>query len=185
MKKWATRKPPPHEALFTPRKQQAAPFPFVLDALAELDPYTRPMFGCTAVYVEEKIMLILRDKPAPAEANGVWVATTREHHESLRAELPSLRSISVLGPGVTGWQMLPPDEPGFEEEVMRAVALILAGDARIGKVPTAKRPRGPKTKAKAPKAKAPKAKAPKVKVSAKKAAKAPAKKVAKAKKPGR
>ena len=132
---------------FTPKKPKAVPFPFVLDALASLDPSTRPMFGCLAVYVEDKIVLCLRDKPEPPEANGVWLATTREHHASLREELPSLRSISVLGPGVTGWQMLPPDEPGFEEEALRAVELILAGDPRIGKVPKAKRPRA-KTAAK-------------------------------------
>ena len=119
------------------------PFGFVLDELAPLSPTTRPMFGCTAVYVEDKIVLILRDKPAPAADNGVWVATTREHHESLRGELPSLCSISVLGPGVTGWQMLPAELPDFEDEALRAVELVLAGDPRIGKVPQAKRPKRP------------------------------------------
>jgi len=147
MKKPASRQQPPDELLLAPRKQKAVPFAFVLDALAAAEPWTRPMFGCVAVYVEEKIVLILRDKPAPAEDNGVWVATTAEHHASLRGELPSLRSISVLGPAVTGWQVLPPDEPGFEEEALRAVALILAQDTRIGKVPKPRRPTGPRVKA--------------------------------------
>ncbi len=81
------------------------PFAFVLDELASLEPWTRPMFGCTAVYVGETIVLILREKRDADD--GVWVATTKEHHASLRLALPSLRSIAVLGAGVTGWQVLP------------------------------------------------------------------------------
>lgn len=54
------------------------PFEFVLDELHSLEPHTRPMFGCTSVYVGLKIMLILRDKPDTPKDNGVWLATTRE-----------------------------------------------------------------------------------------------------------
>src|SRR5262249_4250661 len=101
------------------------------------------MFGCTAVYVEDRIVLILREKPTAAVDNGVWVATTVEHHASLRGELPSMRSIGVLGAGVTGWQVLPQDGAGFEEEALRVVGLILGDDPRIGKVPKVRRPKGP------------------------------------------
>jgi len=145
------KRPTPDEIFFEPRKQpKAVPHAFVLDALAPAGPYTRPMFGCTAVYVEDKIVVILRDKPEPAEDNGVWVATTVEHHASLREALPSMRSVSVLGSGVTGWQVLPQDDPGFEEEATQVARMILAGDRRIGKVPKPRRPKG----ASAPKKKA-------------------------------
>jgi hypothetical protein len=93
------------------------------------------MFGCVAVYVEERIVLILRDKPAAAADNGVWLATTAEHHDSLRREFPHLRSIGVLGKEVTGWQLLPADADDFEEAALRACELVLQGDPRIGKVP--------------------------------------------------
>lgn len=93
------------------------------------------MFGCLAVYVEEKIVLILRDKAASSVDNGVWLATTVEHHESLRGEFPSMRSIELLGKKVTGWQVLPLDAPDFEESALRACELVLARDPRIGKVP--------------------------------------------------
>ena len=127
------------------------PFPWVLGELAPLDPWTRPMFGCLAVYVGDRIVLILRDKASPIDDDGVWVATTREHHESLRRDLPSLRSITVLAlPATdreTGWQIVPAEADGFEEEVLRACALIRAGDPRIGKVPKAKKKRAvPKKK---------------------------------------
>lgn len=85
-------KPPPAKALFAVKRAKSVPFPFVLDALEPLGPTTRPMFGCLAVYVEDRIVLALRDKPEPAHDNGVWLATFAEHHASLRGELPSLRS---------------------------------------------------------------------------------------------
>lgn len=118
---------------------KAPPFDFVLEALAPLHPYTKPMFGCLAVYVGEKIVLILRQRDSTDD--GVWVATTPEHHESLRAELPSMRSIEIFGPGPTGWQVLPVSDEGFETEVAWACRLVLRGDPRIGKVPKSRRPR--------------------------------------------
>ncbi len=104
------------------------------------------MFGCLAIYVQDKIVLILRDKPDQTADNGVWLATTAEHHQSLRREFPSMRSIEVLGSKVTGWQVLPADAPDFEEAALRACELVLAGDPRIGKVPGARRPAKSKTK---------------------------------------
>jgi hypothetical protein len=99
------------------------------------------MFGCVAIYVEEKIVLILRDKPSYEGDNGVWLATTADHHESLRSEFPNMRSIGILGKEVTGWQVLPVSAPDFEEAALRACELVLAGDPRIGKVPGEKRQR--------------------------------------------
>lgn len=129
----------PAEILAAPKKAPA--FAFVLDELDALEPYTKPMFGCTAVYVGDRIVLILRERPSHAEDNGVWLATQRQHHESLGAELPSMRSIGVLaGGGVTGWQNLPADGEDFEDEVLRACALVRAGDPRIGKIPKRKTP---------------------------------------------
>jgi len=117
------------------KRRKQVPHEFVLDALSALSPYTRPMFGCLAVYVEDKIVLILRDKPSYEADNGVWLATTIEHHESLRSEFPSVRSIGVLGKEVTGWQILPASAPDFEESALHACDLVLARDPRIGKVP--------------------------------------------------
>jgi hypothetical protein len=120
-------------APFSGRRKNAAPHAFVLDAIAALSPRTRPMFGCLAVYVGHKIVLILREKPGGNPDNGVWFATTKEHHEGLRGEFPNMRSVRALGKGVTGWQVLPADSPDFEEAALRACELIVAGDPRIGK----------------------------------------------------
>ncbi|XYI03572.1 hypothetical protein ACMHYB_28935 [Sorangium sp. So ce1128] len=184
----------PADDVFAARKRKPVPHEFVLEALAPLGPETRPMFGCVAVYVEDKIVLVLRDKPAPALDNGVWLATSAEHHAALRPEFPSMRSIEVLGSGVTGWQVLPADAPDFEEAALRACALIRAGDPRIGKVPgqrsASPRPDAPAKKAAAKlparktAAKLPAEKAA-AKLPAKKAATKPPAKKAAAKPPAR
>jgi hypothetical protein len=129
----------PDESPFAVTPRKPIPHAFVLDAIAALSPYTRPMFGCLAVYVEDKIVLILRDKPSYPADNGVWLATTQEHHESLQREFPNMRSIQLLGKDVTSWQVLPADAPDFEEAALHACELVLARDLRIGKVPGARR----------------------------------------------
>jgi len=123
------------DAVFAGRQRKPVPFEFVLDAIAPLAPETRSMFGCLAIYVGDKIVLILRDKPKSTKDNGVWLATTEEHHASLRRDFPNMRSIGLLGKEVTGWQVLPADAQDFEEAALRACELVLAGDPRIGKVP--------------------------------------------------
>jgi len=132
----------PDDSPFAVKRRKSIPHEFVLDAITALSPETRSMFGCLAVYVEEKIVLILRDKRDESADNGVWLATTEEHHNSLRREFPNMRSIQVFAKKVTGWQVLPVDAPDFEEAALRACELILARDPRIGKVPRKRRPSG-------------------------------------------
>jgi hypothetical protein len=111
------------------------------------------MFGCLAIYVEEKIVVILRDRSDSPDDNGVWLATTAEHHASLLREFPRMRSIRLFGREVTHWQVLPADAPDFEESALRACELIRVSDPRIGKVPKSRRvgkPRGPKTRSAQP-----------------------------------
>ena len=80
--------------------------------------------------------MALRDKPDHTEDNGVWLATTEEHHATLKREFPHMRSIQVLGNGgATGWQLLPADASDFEESALHACELIVRRDPRIGKVP--------------------------------------------------
>jgi hypothetical protein len=123
------------DAILAAKRAKAVPHEFVLEEIAALSPITRPMFGCLAVYVEDRIVLILRDKPKFPSDNGVWLATTMEHHESLRREFPRMRSIRVFGKEPTQWQVLPADDPDFEAAAMHACKLVLARDPRIGKVP--------------------------------------------------
>jgi hypothetical protein len=139
------------DAGLLPKQRKPIPHPFVLDAISTLSPYTHPMFGCLAIYVRDKIVLILRDKPTNTADNGVWVATTEQHHQSLRREFPNMRSIQLLGKPITGWQVLPTDAPDFESAALRACELVLAGDPRIGKVPGARASKSSKAAGRSPK----------------------------------
>lgn len=99
------------------------------------------MFGCHAIYSHGKILLIVRKKFDHADANGVWIATGKEHHESLKKEFPSMQSVYILseGKGETNWQIIHENAEDFEESVIKICELILKGDERIGKIPKAKK----------------------------------------------
>jgi hypothetical protein len=121
------------------------PYEFVLDELATLSPTVRPMFGCHAVYHNEKILLVLRQKEDYTKDNGVWIATVPEHHASLRREFPSMRRIFLLADGgETSWQNLPEESPDFEEAVLHLCKLARQGDPRVGKIPKRKKPKARK-----------------------------------------
>ncbi len=120
------------------KKQKVIPFEFVLEEIDSLAPYTKPMFGAYGVYVENKIIFILRKKEKSNSDDGIWLATTEAHHNSLRNEFPNMRSIEVFGPGPTGWQVLPENSDDFEASAMKACQLVLNRDPRIGKIPKTK-----------------------------------------------
>ncbi len=139
---------PPGERILQLKQRKAVPHAFVLDALADLPTETRTMFGCLAIYLGHKIVLILRDRRDPPADNGVWLATTEEHHQSLAREFPSMRSIQLFGNKITGWQVLPADAADFEHAALRACELIIARDPRIGKVPKSRQKSVARTAAK-------------------------------------
>lgn len=116
------------------------PFDFILDYLLPSGPTVKPMFGCHGVYIGEKIFLILRNGKDHPEANGIWIATSKEHHQSLKKEIPSLKTIDILsgGKGETHWQMISNETDDFEHSAARICAMILSGDQRIGKIPKRK-----------------------------------------------
>lgn len=114
------------------REPPPVPHDFVLSLLAPLQPVTKPLFGCTAVYVGQMLVLVLRDRNDEPSSNGVWVATSAQHRASLRAEVPSLTDIGVLSPGKTAWQMIPVGSPHFEAEVSAVCAMVLGRDRRVG-----------------------------------------------------
>ncbi len=103
--------------------KQKIPFAFVIEELERLHPVIKPMFGCYAVYVGEKIVVILRDRKDHEADNGVWLAIPHEHHESLKKIFPCLRSIGLLGKKETLWQNIPVDEDDFEELVFQSVRI--------------------------------------------------------------
>ena len=110
----------------------------MLERLDSLYPRVKPMFGCFAIYVAEKMVMILRNRKDHERDNGVWIATSAEHHADLKKIFPAIRSVQLLGPRTTAWQNIPAEAEDFEESVMRACELVLKNDPRIGKIPKQK-----------------------------------------------
>jgi len=117
------------------------PFEFVLDRLHPLEITIKPMFGCHAIYANSKIQIILRKREDHMDANGIWMATGKEHHESLRKEFPNMRSVYILSDGKreTDWQMIHDEEDDFEESAIKICEMIQRSDVRIGRIPKSKK----------------------------------------------
>ena len=111
------------------------PFDFVFDHLISPKVTVRQMFGMFAIYVDENLKLLLRQRNDHRDMNGIWVATSREHHKSLKGEIPSLRSISFYSDGLkeTSWQVIPADADSFEVHAIKVCELVNKRDIRIGK----------------------------------------------------
>lgn len=116
----------------TSKNSRKIAYDFVLDALHELGPTTRAMFGSTAVYLGERVLFILRKKGDPDD--GVWVAFDEDRASDAIAALPNLTPIRRL-PNVRSWRKLAESHPQFEDDVLEACRI--AGDpaSPIGKIP--------------------------------------------------
>ena len=96
------------------------------------------MFSGFAVYVGDKIVLMLRDSQKHPEDNGVWLVFSERANladPGIRQDFPSLRLINLLGGKIGHWQLIPVDSPTFESEAFHACELLLKHDKRFGRVP--------------------------------------------------
>ena len=67
--------------------------------------------------------------------NGIWVATVKEHHQSLEQDVPELTDF-VLDNGEmyeSDWRLIKDDDDYFEAAAIKVCELIGRGDKRIGK----------------------------------------------------
>jgi hypothetical protein len=132
-------------------KRRSAPYPFILEALAPLEPEVRPMFSGFAVYVGEKIVLMLRDSLKQPKDNGVWLVfseTANLADPGIRQDFPSLRLIDLLGGKIAHWRLIPADRSTFESEALHACELLLKHDLRFGRVPQSRQARRTKIRRK-------------------------------------
>jgi hypothetical protein len=125
-------------------KRRSAPYPFILEALAPLEPEVRPMFSGFAVYVGEKIVLMLRDSLKQPKDNGVWLVFSEAANladPGVRQDFPSLRLIDLLGGKIAHWRLIPADSSTFESEALHACDLLLKHDLRFGRIPQSRQAR--------------------------------------------
>src|SRR6201986_87046 len=92
------------------------PFDFVLDYLPK-HILVKPMFGMYYIYLNKKLMLMLREADKEPEMNGIWVSTHKKHHQSLEEEIRGLTEY-VMYDGdkkyESHWRLLKPDDEHFE-----------------------------------------------------------------------
>jgi len=120
-------------------------FPFIIEELenSRLSPrlQVRAMFGSHAVYIDDKILFILRKKgdAKTIRDDGLWVASLPEHTDSLLRDFPMLRAIELFQNrgrrGFSGWLNLPDSDGRFEESAISICQMVIKEDPRIGKLP--------------------------------------------------
>jgi hypothetical protein len=120
-------------------KRKSAPYPFILEALTPLEPEVRPMFSGFAVYLADKIVLMLRDSPKQPKDNGVWLVFSEAANltdADIRRDFPSLRLIGLLGGKIAHWLLIPADSPTFEPEALHACELLIKTRRAVWASPT-------------------------------------------------
>ena len=111
------------------------PYDFILDYLPA-GITLKKMFGMNYIYIGKKIMLILRKRDNEADLNGIWVATSKKYHESLKKEIPELGAFSITGDERLGnWLLIPDNSDDFEAAGIKICELITHHDPRVGHVP--------------------------------------------------
>lgn len=119
-----------------PRKRARNRHEWAIEDLRELETFLqKPMFGCEAVYLHGRMVLVLADRKPPWR--GVLFPTDRDRHAAILAEFPALSPHQVLGK----WLYLPERHDDFEEVLTQIIDCIAAGDQRFGVEPGAPRKR--------------------------------------------
>jgi hypothetical protein len=110
------------------------PYDFVLDNLSR-HVVVKAQFGMHYVYLNQKLMLMLRKTTKQDGLNGIFVATLKTHHQSLAEDVPELTDFQ-LDTGEkyeSHWRFIPEDADDFEGSAIKVAELISRGDHRIGK----------------------------------------------------
>jgi chloramphenicol O-acetyltransferase len=118
--------------------KKPVPYDFLLDYLPA-NVVIKPAIGMFYIYFEGKIVLIFRKVGKNPQHNGIWLATRREDHVSLKTDVPAVTDF-VFGEDEAfepNWLQLKEDYDDFEEAAIAICELVARRDKRIGK-PTPK-----------------------------------------------
>ena len=110
------------------------PYPFVLKLLYPVRPAIKKVLGCYGLYLQDTLVLLLRDQETSPEYNGVFVGTMPEFYTELQQDLhKSFMDIDLDG-SHNSWIFISEDLPDFEAKVQKACDMIKAADPRIGRL---------------------------------------------------
>ena len=113
--------------------KQPIPFDFLLDDLPA-NVIVKPAIGMFYIYFNRKIVLIFRKTNKNPQHNGIWISTTREHHDSLKADIPAISEFQLDEGFDSAWLLLSDQHDDFESAAVRICQLVASKDPRIGKV---------------------------------------------------
>ena len=112
------------------KKPPKNPLLWVVEPIMEEPSYIdRAWFGCRAIYLNGRLMLVLRSGQEPW--NGLLIATEKEFHDSIRQEFETV----VQHPVLKKWLYLPENSEDFESVSSEIVEAIRIGDQRFGVEP--------------------------------------------------
>jgi len=99
------------------------PYSFILSFFYPVRPAIKKMLGCYGLFVNKKLVMLLRERDNHPEFNGVFLST--ELHTSNM-------NFDIDGAEFT-WIFISEDLDDFEEKVKKAAEMVKNGDERIGK----------------------------------------------------
>jgi hypothetical protein len=112
------------------KKTKPHPLLWVVESLWEEPSYVeRAWFGCRAIYLHGRLMLVLCSGEEPW--NGLLIATEHEFHDAIRKEFENV----VQHPVLKKWLYLPEASEDFETVSSEIVEAIRIGDLRFGVEP--------------------------------------------------
>ena len=109
------------------------PFDFLLDYLPA-NIIVKPAIGMFYIYFDKKIVLIFRETHKNPQHNGIWISTQREHHASLKTEIPAITDFELEEGFDTAWLLLNDKHDDFENAAIQLCELVTRKDHRIGKL---------------------------------------------------
>jgi len=109
------------------KKKLQNPFLWVVESIMEEPSYIdRAWFGCRAIYLHGRLMLVLCAGEEPW--NGLLIATEHKFHDSIREDFDYL----VQHPVLKKWLYLAETSEDFENVAMDIVEAIRIRDQRFG-----------------------------------------------------
>jgi hypothetical protein len=112
------------------KKPKNHPLLWVVESVMEESSYLqKSMFGCLAIYLHGRLMLVLCSGEEPW--NGLLIPTEYEFHDAIRQEFENVVQHSVL----KKWLYLPEATEDFETVASDIVEAVRMNDQRFGVEP--------------------------------------------------
>jgi hypothetical protein len=124
--------------MVSPRKRikKQHPLLWVVEPLMEEPGYIeKPMFGCLAIYLHGRLMIVLASGEEPW--NGLLIPTEHQFHDGIVNEFGDV----VQHPVLKKWLYLPEATEDFESAASDIVEAVRMNDQRFGVEPKEKKKR--------------------------------------------